>query len=99
MTARAAFGGVSVDGLAHGIGENLDRWVLSLVIALGGAVTPLGMLVGGVLGDVTGMRLAAMFVGCGAAATATVAIATAQSAFRALLGGDAPAGDEGEGEP
>ena len=73
--------------------------VLSLVIALGGAVTPLGMLVGGVLGDVTGMRLAAIFVGCGAAATATVSIATAQSAFRALLGGDGPAGDEGEDEP
>jgi MFS family permease len=69
--------------------------VLSLVIALAGAVTPLGMLVGGVLGDVTGMRLAAIFVGCGAAATATVAVATTRSAFRALLGGEG-AGD-GEG--
>jgi MFS family permease len=68
--------------------------VLSLVIALAGAVTPLGMLVGGVLGDVTGMRLAAIFVGCGAAATATVAVATTRSAFRALLGGE----DAGDGE-
>ncbi len=63
--------------------------VLSLVIALAGAVTPLGMLVGGVLGDLTGKSLAAIFIGCGAAATATVAVATTRSAFRALVGGEA----------
>ncbi|MEJ2185905.1 MAG: MFS transporter [Gemmatimonadota bacterium] len=59
--------------------------VMGLVMALAGAATPLGLAVGGVVGDLTDKAIPTIYVGVGAAAAATAAVAFLVPAFREFL--------------
>lgn len=59
--------------------------VMSLVITLATAVAPLGMLLGGLLGDATARNLPLIFAGCGAGAALVVLAASTSRAFRSFL--------------
>lgn len=57
----------------------------ALAIALSGAATPFGMVLGGVLGDATGKNIPAIYVLSGALITLLVISASARPAFRRFL--------------
>ena len=59
--------------------------MLSLVITLASAVTPLGMLLGGVLGDLTGKSLPLLYGASGAGATLVTLLIAFNRDFRAFL--------------
>lgn len=59
--------------------------VMSLVITLASAVAPLGMLLGGIIGDATQKNLPLIFAGCGIGAAAVLLAAAASQSFRAFL--------------
>ena len=59
--------------------------VMSLVITLASAVAPLGMLLGGIVGDATQKNLPLIFAGCGIGAAAVLLVAAASQSFRAFL--------------
>lgn len=59
--------------------------VLALTLALAGGATPLGMLLGGLLGEWTGMNLPVVFGACGIAALVVSAVGTAHPACRTFL--------------
>ncbi|MEJ2218127.1 MAG: MFS transporter [Gemmatimonadota bacterium] len=65
--------------------QELRGRVMGLVMALAGAATPLGMAIGGVLGDLTGKAIPAIYMGVGTAAAATAAGAFLVPAFREFL--------------
>jgi DHA3 family macrolide efflux protein-like MFS transporter len=65
--------------------QELRGRVMGLVMALAGAATPLGMAIGGVLGDLTGKAIPAIYMGVGAAAAVTAAGAFLMPAFREFL--------------
>lgn len=70
--------------------------VMSLVITLATAVAPLGMLLGGILGDATERNLPLIFGGCGIGAATVLLCASASRSFRAFLSAPLQAGpDEG----
>lgn len=59
--------------------------VMALVIAMSGAAAPLGMALGGFVGDATGKAIPALYVGCGVViGLLTLAAATRQSFHRFL---------------
>ncbi|MEX2125295.1 MAG: MFS transporter [Woeseia sp.] len=59
--------------------------VMSLVITLATAVAPLGMLLGGILGDATGKNLPLIYGTCGAGAAIVLIAASSSTAFRSFL--------------
>lgn len=63
--------------------------VMSLVVAISGAVAPLGMGLGGVLGDLMAGRLPVLFTACGVATAALLALAATRQSFRDFLAGPA----------
>lgn len=65
--------------------QELRGRVMGLVMALASAATPLGLAVGGVVGDLTGKAIPTIYVGVGAAAAATAAVAFLVPAFREFL--------------
>ncbi len=77
--------------------QELRGRVMGLVMALASAATPLGLAVGGVLGDLTGKAIPAIYVGVGAAAAATAAGAFLVPAFREFLAGDGSGQRPGRG--
>lgn len=67
--------------------QELRGRVMGLIMALSGAATPLGLAAGGVLGDLTGKAIPAIFVGVGAAAALVSAGAFLVPSFREFLAG------------
>lgn len=59
--------------------------VMSLVITLASAITPLGMLLGGILGDLTGTNLPLIYAASGAGATLVILLIALNRNFRAFL--------------
>ncbi len=57
----------------------------ALVIALSGAATPFGMVLGGFLGDATGKNIPAIYIFSGVLITLLVLSAAARPAFRRFL--------------
>lgn len=68
--------------------QELRGRVMGLIMALAGGATPLGMAVGGVLGDLTGKAIPAIYVGVGAAAAVIAFGAFLVPAFRQFLASD-----------
>lgn len=68
--------------------QELRGRVMGLIMALAGGATPLGLAVGGVLGDLTGKAIPAIYVGVGAAAAVTAFGAFLVPAFREFLASD-----------
>jgi MFS family permease len=62
--------------------------VMSLVMAIATAATPLGMMLGGVLGDLTGKNVPLIYGACGVAAVVFIGAAAANREFREFLAGD-----------
>lgn len=62
--------------------------IVSLVYTLSGAVSPLGMALGGMLGDATAMNLSVIYLGCGASMLVTIALAASHDSFRRFLATD-----------
>jgi MFS family permease len=62
--------------------------VFGLMIALARAATPVGMALGGVVGDLTGRNVPAVYVGVGVLALVVSGFAVASPAFRDFLGSD-----------
>ena len=62
--------------------------VTALVIAMSSAATPLGMLLGGILGDATHKNIQLIYVASGALMILLVAIAASRPDFRAFLAWD-----------
>ncbi len=67
--------------------QELRGRVMGLVMSLASAATPLGMAVGGVLGDLTGKAIPGIYVGVGVAAGAVAVGAFLRPGFREFLGG------------
>jgi DHA3 family macrolide efflux protein-like MFS transporter len=65
--------------------QELRGRVMGLVMALSGAATPLGLAVGGVLGDLTGKAIPAIYLGVGVAAATVAAGAFLVPSFREFL--------------
>lgn len=65
-------------------GEMRGR-VMALVIALSGAATPAGMLVGGILGDATSKNIPLVYSACGVLIGLLVLIASMGSGYREFL--------------
>lgn len=59
--------------------------VMSLVYTLSGAVSPLGMALGGVLGDVTNKNISAIYIGSGLLIGLVALFAMSRSSFRDFL--------------
>jgi MFS family permease len=59
--------------------------VMSLVITLATAVAPLGMLLGGMLGDATARNLPLIFAACGSGAAVVLVAASSSRSFRSFL--------------
>lgn len=74
--------------------QELRGRVMGLVMALARAATPLGPAAGGVLGDLTGKAIPAIYAGVGAAAAVVAAGAFLVPAFREFLASD---GTDGHG--
>lgn len=74
-------------------GEMRGR-VMALVITLSGAATPLGMALGGVLGDATNKNIPVLYFACGALIGVLVVTAFTRPSFRAFLQWDAPAAND-----
>jgi MFS transporter, DHA3 family, macrolide efflux protein len=70
--------------------------VMSVVITLATAVAPLGMLLGGILGDATEKNLPLIFAGCGIGAAAVLLAASTSRSFRAFLAEPLQLPDPGE---
>jgi hypothetical protein len=58
---------------------------MSVVYTLSSAVSPLGMAVGGMLGDATGMSLSAIYFGCSVLMLTTILVAISREKFRRFL--------------
>ncbi|MDP3911399.1 MAG: MFS transporter [Gemmatimonadales bacterium] len=65
--------------------------VIALVIALSGAATPLGMALGGLLGDATNKNIPLIYFACGALIGLLVVGAATRRTFHEFLEWDAPA--------
>lgn len=63
--------------------------VMSVVIAASGAVAPLGMGLGGILGDLTGHDTPLLYAACGVAIAVLGLFAAGSGAVRAFLGWEA----------
>ena len=59
--------------------------VMSLVITLSGAISPVGMALGGFLGDLAGKNLPLIFGLCGGFAASVVILTAANRSFREFL--------------
>jgi MFS transporter, DHA3 family, macrolide efflux protein len=59
--------------------------IMSVVYTLSSAVSPLGMAVGGMLGDATEMNLSAIYLGCSASMLISVLVAISRYPFRRFL--------------
>lgn len=59
--------------------------IMSVVYTLSSAVSPLGMAVGGMLGDATGMSLSAIYFGCSVLMLTTILVAISRDKFRQFL--------------
>jgi MFS family permease len=59
--------------------------ILSVVYTLSSAVSPLGMAVGGILGDATGMNISAVYFGCSVLMLTTILVAISRDSFRRFL--------------
>lgn len=58
---------------------------MSLVFTLSGAASPLGMALGGVLGDLTNKKISAVYIGCGLLISLVALFAASQSSLRKFL--------------
>ena len=59
--------------------------VMSLVYATSSAVSPLGMALGGLLGDATDKNISAIYLGCGISMIVIILIAISKHSFRRFL--------------
>lgn len=66
--------------------------VMSLVIALSGAAAPLGMLLGGLLGDATDKNVALIYLTCAGLLAAIALMATTRPKLREFLAWDTDSG-------
>lgn len=80
--------------LQLGTAAGMRGRVMALALTLSGAATPLGMGLGGVIGDLTGKNLPLVFGVCGALAVSAVLLAARTPSFRAFLADDAVATGE-----
>lgn len=69
--------------------------VMALVLALSGAASPLGMALGGVLGDATGKNIPVLYAGCGLAIGGMAVLAALSRPFRDFLSYDDNQDEEG----
>jgi DHA3 family macrolide efflux protein-like MFS transporter len=65
--------------------QELRGRVMGLVVALSGAATPLGLAIGGVLGDLTGKAIPGLYMGVGVTAAVIAAGAFLMPTFREFL--------------
>ena len=78
--------------------EEIRGRVMSLVITLSGGLAPLGMLLGGILGDLTGKNIPLIYALCGLSSMAVILTASLSRDFRRFLSAEPGGGGDPHAE-